>query len=171
MFISFFFKVALLYNIPIMDKFGTNSEDDLSKEIFRMLQTGDACGKLILICWKHSDIPRLAQHLGCSSNEGCPLEYFHEQFDQVWEIKYVYEIEDAEIPPTMALAESEDNRVLDSSDGGTWKVFGSVQQQQLDPLEFSSRAGDYPIGGTKHSGRWSKDMVTVEEYLKERNDA
>jgi hypothetical protein len=170
--------VALKYNIPIRDKYGISSEDDLSKEIFQMLQKGDMCGKLILICWKHTDIPKLAQHLGCSYIHGCPYDYQHDQFDQVWQIKYVYYNDhhiNEELPSPFLLSESKSNEEEDVSTSnpqqinGLWKVFGSVQHERFDPLEYSSHFGDYPSGGTSYGGRWAKDLVSVEKYLKERN--
>jgi hypothetical protein len=176
--------VALKYNITIRDKFGISSEDDLSKEIFVMLQKGEMCGKLILICWKHTDIPKLAQHLGCSYMHGCPYDYQHDQFDQVWQIKYVYYNDhhiNEELPSPFLLSESKSNLELKKLQSpsksrnptpinGLWKVFGSVQHERFDPLEFSSHSGDYPNGGTSYGGRWAKDMVSVEKYLKDRDN-
>lgn len=36
---------------------------------------------VIVICWKHIDIPKLAQSLGCSVQNGCPFHYYHNEYD------------------------------------------------------------------------------------------
>jgi hypothetical protein len=105
-----------------------------------MLQKGEMCGKLILICWKHTDIPKLAQHLGCSYMHGRPYDYQHDQFDQVWHIKYVYYNDhhiNEELPLPFLLSESKSNLEVKNLQSpsksrssmpisGLWKVFGSV---------------------------------------------
>lgn len=45
----------------------------------------------------------------------------------------------------------------------SWRVYGSIQKQNFDPLAFSKAAGDYPPGGTDHGPRWKKRQVDVPE--------
>lgn len=72
--------------------------------------------------------------------EGCPMDYRGKEFDQVWQIKYVYR--------------SFHHGPKAKSTHKHWDIFGSVQYEHFDPLAFSKTAGDYPAGGTGHAGRW-----------------
>jgi len=67
--------------------------------------------------------------------QGCPYDYRGKEFDQVWQIKYVY-------------------RKFQNTHRKAWSVFGSAQQEDFDPLAFSKASGDYPKGGTDVGGRW-----------------
>jgi hypothetical protein len=65
------------------------------------------------------------------------MDYKANDFDMVWQIKYVYR--------------KFQNHGSEVPEKAYWKVFGSVANQGFDPLAFSKRAGDYPLGGTpKH---------------------
>jgi len=102
----------------------------------------------------------------------------------VWQIKYVYYNDhhiNEELPSPFLLSESKSNLEVKNLQSpsqsrsptpisGLWKVFGSVQHERFDPLEFSSHSGDYPDGGTSYGGRWAKDMISVEKYLKDRDN-
>ena len=81
--------------LPLANKFGlyinadypTNNE--LVDDVFHLIGTGQTCGKLIVINWRHHMIPNLAKKLGCIN---CPIEYPQDSFDQVWEMKYVWDV-------------------------------------------------------------------------------
>lgn len=77
---------------------------------------------------------------GCGPFEGCPMDYKGREFDQVWELKYVYRSFHHGPKAEMTYKH--------------WDIFGSVQYENFDPLAYSKSAGDYPKGGTSHAGRW-----------------
>ncbi|KAL7575454.1 hypothetical protein ACA910_007353 [Epithemia clementina (nom. ined.)] len=81
-----------LHPLSVQSGVGIDMMDppDMPPRIFDLLQSGAMCGRLAVICWKHEYIPDLAVALGCGPTEGCPLEYPHDSFDQVWQIKYVF---------------------------------------------------------------------------------
>lgn len=60
------------------------------KLYFELLQSGDLCGRVVVVSWKHESIPDLANALGCGPDQGCPLVYDENDYDSVWEIKYVF---------------------------------------------------------------------------------
>ena len=64
--------------------------DDLPTLFFDLLQSGALCGRLVVVSWKHEYISELATALGCGPEEGCPSTYADTEFDQVWQLKYVY---------------------------------------------------------------------------------
>ena len=78
---------------------------------------------------------------GCGPMQGCPQDYKGAQFDQVWEIKFVFR----------SFLSSSLHANIDQH----WDVFGSVQYENFDPLEFSMKVGDYPTNGTSHGARWN----------------
>lgn len=155
--------MALKYDIAINDRFGVGSEENLARHIFQILQSGDACGQLILVCWKHTDIPVLSQSLGCSPLQGCPLDFPSLEFDAVFEIKYLYDVPSFGLPQAKA-----EDEPTGKAQYNTWKVFGNVQHEGFDPLAYSKHAGDYPYGGTERAGRWIEDMISAEEYMKDK---
>lgn len=136
--------------------------NDLPYEFNNLLRSGSMCGKASVISWKHSWIRELASMMGCSHKNGCPAEYPDASFDEVWQIKYVFQ------PPELANVTSGDaSRLLKglkqqkknksrmyNKDG--WNVYAAVTQQNFDPLAFSKAAGDYPEGRevTPNGGRW-----------------
>jgi hypothetical protein len=155
---------------------------DLAETYFSLLQSGDLCGKLTVVSWQHDDLPELAIHLGCGSDNGCPDVYPDEEFDQVWQLKYVFhpimpdveEVEDDErdmyksnsstSPPMNAAINSTStaffHRHLKSAAHKRkqgWSVFATVAKQNFDPLSFSKLHGDYPESGTPSGGRWQDE--------------
>jgi hypothetical protein len=86
--------------------------------------------------------------LGCGPTAGCPMDYKGKEFDQVWQIKYVYRkfLQDGR-----PRKHHKDNKKH-------WDVFGSVQYEHFDPLAFSKQVGDYPSNGTPSGARWAKTM-------------
>ena len=63
----------------------------LASNYFELLQSGDMCGKVTVISWKHEFIPNLALALGCGPAEGCPRVYPEDEYDEVWQMKYVFD--------------------------------------------------------------------------------
>jgi hypothetical protein len=76
-------------HVEVDHEYSTADTKRLARTLLDRLLEGDMCGKLTLISWKHSDIPRLAQHLGCGPLEGCPWDYKGRDFDSTWQIRYV----------------------------------------------------------------------------------
>ena len=120
-------------HVPINSDYSTDDTKQLSKVLLEQLLEGELCGKLILVSWQHSDIPRLAQHLGCGPLQGCPWDYKGSVFDNTWQIRYVF-------------TDFYDSKTGESKQ--KWNIFGSVQPENFDPLAFSKSVGDYPPGGT-----------------------
>jgi hypothetical protein len=73
--------------VPINRDYSTLDTKALSHDLLEQLLEGELCGKLVLISWKHSDIPKLAQHLGCGPLQGCPWDYRGKDFDSTWQIR------------------------------------------------------------------------------------
>ena len=68
------------------------------------------------------------------------MDYRGREFDEVWQIKYVYR--SFHHGPHADMTHKH------------WDIFGSVQHEEFDPLAFSKVAGDYPAGGKSHGGSW-----------------
>lgn len=132
--------IADKHALDINQEYKTSDHKKLARDLLESVLNGEQCGKLTLVSWKHSDLARLAQLLGCGPYEGCPMDYRGKEFDQVWQIKYVYR--------------SFHHGPKAASTHKHWDIFGSVQYERFDPLAFSKIAGDYPPGGTGHAGRW-----------------
>jgi hypothetical protein len=145
--------------VPIDASF--QSVHQVAKKLERDLEAGRLCGKLAVVAWKHSGIGHLASRLGCGVLEGCPVDYRGSSFDEVWEIKFVFR-----------RFQNSNHKNLRLSHKPEWRVYGSVQNEEFDPLAFSKMAGDYPEGGTSHGGRWKKDVVAVPErrHVDDRQD-
>ena len=160
---------------PLANHFGLQVESDIGsnnrmvKTVFHGLSSGDWCGKSVVISWKHELFGTLAQDLGCPD---CPLTYPDQEFDQVWQLKYVYDVAGTPIiqnsrmhptSPTPALRQSTPNndnlrrtlkrkKVDDVLPTKTWSVYSTIVQQNFDPLKFSFAVGDY--NGGSQGGKW-----------------
>jgi hypothetical protein len=139
-------------HLDVDDTYSTKTKSKLVREILTFLQTGQMCGKVTVIAWKHSDIAHIAHHLGCGPMEGCPVDYRGKNFDEVWQIKFVYD-----------KFQHSHHRNLDLPKHAQWRVFGAAVGEGFDPLTFSKKSGDYPPGGTDSGGRWGKDVEEVPE--------
>jgi hypothetical protein len=159
-----------------------NGERFAKDHLFPLLASHQLCGKLVVVSWKHSLIPSLVNAVGCGPDNGCPVSFPEDSFDQVWQVKFVFR------PPTISLdperhhgrrrmkhhhyhgAKSShhhhvqlvDDNVSDAATAATdkdaWQVYASVTQQFFDPLAFSHSAGDYPSGGSAAGGRWRGEL-------------
>jgi len=144
--------LAEKFNITVDDSYKESEVSALAKQIQNMFTEGIMCGKLAIICWKHSLIPHLAHKLGCAPSDGCPLDYPGDNFDQVWQIKLAYERRWHSVHKNGNIPKSD-----------KWILFGSVQNQNFDPLSFSKQYGDYKDGGTKHGARWKREASEYTE--------
>jgi hypothetical protein len=112
-------------HLPINSHFTVGSSPYFADYYFDRLASGKLCNTVTVISWKHSDIPNMAQALGCGPDEGCPSKYPHDNFDQVWVIQHEYE--------TMLLKEQ--GRLLKQQQhkSGAWTVKGSVTKMGFSP--------------------------------------
>ena len=78
------------FNITIDQSFGYPEKQNLVNHIFTLLRTGEMCGKLAVISWKHHDIPHFTHSLGCGPDQGCPMDYDDMDFESAWEILYSF---------------------------------------------------------------------------------
>jgi hypothetical protein len=56
--------IANKFLLPIDEDYHTRDTKHLARDILRSILKGEKCGKLVLITWKHSDLPYLARKLG-----------------------------------------------------------------------------------------------------------
>ncbi|KAL3895573.1 MAG: hypothetical protein SGARI_007409 [Bacillariaceae sp.] len=140
--------VADTVGVHINHDYSVKDTKQLANDLLEQLLEGDLCGKLILVSWQHSDIPRLAQHLGCGPLQGCPWDYRGKDFDNTWQIRYVF-------------TDFYDSKTETAKK--KWNIFGSVQPENFDPLAFSHSVGDYPSGGKQSSNlaQWGQDANFV----------
>lgn len=135
--------LATKFNLTIDDTFSTLETKELAEHVQGLLRSGEMCGKLIVVAWMHSKLPKIAHALGCGPQDGCPLHYRGSEFDVLWQLKFVYR----------KLLHSTHKNLRAPKDK-QWMIYGSVQKEDFDPLAFSKQMGDYPKGGTKSGGRW-----------------
>ena len=147
--------LAVKSNVTVDYSYDTKKVSSLARRVSDILRSGEACGKTIVICWKHSEIPHLAHKLGCGPGQGCPADYPSFSFDQAWQIKFVYN----------KLHHSErKNGKIPKHD--VWEIYGNVEDEGFDPLAFSKKMGDYPHGGKAVGASWmSLDVEVPEEGL------
>jgi hypothetical protein len=79
--------LAVKSNVQVDYSYDVSHSNQLGEHMSNMLHSGEVCGKVAVICWKHSDIPHLAHKLGCGPTQGCPADYPSYTFDQAWQIK------------------------------------------------------------------------------------
>lgn len=136
--------LATKFNLTIDNSsFSTLDTKELAEHVQGMLRSGELCGKLVVVAWMHSKLPKIAHALGCGPQDGCPLHYRGSEFDVLFQLKFVYR---------KLLHSTHKN--LKAPKDKQWMIYGSVQKEDFDPLAFSKQVGDYPKGGTKSGGRW-----------------
>lgn len=60
--------VAEKHGLSVDESYKTSDDKRLVKDLLTSILNGDQCGKLTLISWKHSDLPKLAHLLGTCDN-------------------------------------------------------------------------------------------------------
>jgi hypothetical protein len=73
---------ARALNLPLNHDFQDKDTAEISKELL----SGKYAGKVVVICWRHSEIPALAAALGVAD---APAKWDPDVFDQIWEIQWV----------------------------------------------------------------------------------
>lgn len=76
--------IAEKFNLEIIDDYGTTNKKEMISEIFEGMQDGSLCGHLVIINWKHENVPKIARGLGCGPLEGCPIELEPWDYDFLW---------------------------------------------------------------------------------------
>jgi hypothetical protein len=112
-------------HLPINSHFTVGRSPYFADHYFDRLANGKLCNTTTVISWKHSDIPNMAQALGCGPSEGCPPEYPHDNFDQVWVIQHEY--------GSMSAKEQERLLKQEQHNSGTWTVNGIVTKMGFKP--------------------------------------
>jgi len=79
--------MAEKFNMTVDSSYTTLQTKKLARKIQSMFRSGDMCGKVMVVSWKHSKIPKLASALACGPQQGCPYKYPGKSFDDVWQIK------------------------------------------------------------------------------------
>ena len=174
--------LAKKYGLKIESKFKSNG--DLIEKFEKQLRSGDLCGKLVLASWKHEYIVDLATKLNCPN---CPQVYDADEFDEVWQLKYVYNAipinqsieDDDDVDDATSNNKNNDPPFLPQSPQGRtllrkhkkqrpaansltlpskkWSIYFSKSNQGFDPLKFSHMSGDYD-GSSKVGGKWLSDF-------------
>jgi len=90
----------------------------LAHVIFKNLKKGYLCNRIVLVSVSHySDISMLALEMGCGPSGGCRIKHDSGQYDDVWQLNYVYGF-----PNTKTMTKGKDS---------TWQVFGTVVQENF----------------------------------------
>eukprot|EP00978_Attheya_sp_CCMP212_P032357 scaffold126028_cov46-Attheya_sp.AAC.1 len=143
-------------SIKIDAHFGAGDNEHLAKHILDAIKSGEMCGKLSVVSWRHSDIAPLATHMGCGPSTGCPMSYKDNDFDSAWQLKYVYNdptpssdlsrFQTGVVEPAPKkkshrfLKHSKDHPRIEASvevGSAYWSVYGTVLHEEFDPLAFS----------------------------------
>jgi len=128
--------------VSIDTKYGLKDEKKFAEDIFQLLRSGDMCGKVALISWKHEDIPRLARKFGCGPEDGCPLKWADDvDFDSTWQISYSYH---KQLYPSFVKNEKKNKHKVWGKHPEWW-ISGYVQMENFDPLQFSKKIGGYQL--------------------------
>lgn len=126
--------------VEIDDQYGIHNEGKFAKHIFHLLRSGEMCGKVAVVSWKHEDMSRLARKLGCGPEDGCPSDWASsEDFDSTWQILYSYH---KQLYPSFAI-EDKKNKHKVWGQHPEWWITGYVQMENFDPLEFGKLNGVY----------------------------
>ena len=116
--------LASKFSMLVESGYGTAQKVHLASSIFESLRSGDGCGGVVVIAWKHENLPKLSAALGCSVDEGCPFEYEAWDYDKVWEIRYTYD------EPMYSSKKS------GKVGGADWIIQGSVVEEGFDALAW-----------------------------------
>lgn len=123
--------------IDILSNYTAKQTDQLADHVFERLASGKMCGKIAVICWKHSHIPSLAQALGWTR---APKHYPGHSFDEVWQIKYVYQ------PPALYNNNDNDDAIMNVEEDNSSTVVGggAVAHNKKKQKSHDDAAGERP---------------------------
>jgi len=107
---------------PLSDQIGVVSEIhsrvSLPTNYFELLRSGTMCDQVAVVSWKHEFIPELALALGCGPHNGCPDLYPEDDFDQVWQLTFVFHPILPPQPEEDELRKDTNFTALDGGEGG-----------------------------------------------------
>lgn len=146
---------SLSINIPI-STYGLHDKQLLTNLIYSQLLSGVLCNKVVMISWKHDDIPHLAHSLGCGPVNGCPSFYESSDFDTMWQIHFMYQSKnsipddfEADIKSTYSRGNKTERESFDTKENDEkwiqdqynqkhprWHILGSLHKENFDPLAF-----------------------------------
>jgi hypothetical protein len=134
---------------------------NMAEDYFTQLSSGSLCGQTTVVSWEHSVIPNLARTLGCA--DSCP-GVFPEQYDPVWQLKFVYNVSGTSIfqEHHAAVIKNGKKKLHErklkkqqskpNASPSQWSVFSTITSQYFDPVKFSHISGDYE--GSPEGGKW-----------------
>lgn len=123
--------------VPIDYSFGMHTKQEFAMHIFNMLRTGEMCGKVAVVSWKHEDIPHLARSIGCGPNDGCPRKWASgNDFDSTWQVLYSYH---KQMFPSFAIGGKDEHKPFGTHP--QWWISGHVEKENFDPLEYGKDNG------------------------------
>jgi len=157
---------------PLSKKLGIDidivGKNEFASEYFDLLRSGQLCGQVAVISWKHEYISDLSASLGCGPDEGCPAFYPEDSFDQVWQLKYVFHpLENAD---DKSPRHERENGLLNKTDH-TPSAAGSgaspfSDQDQNDQQKQSSRDDDQDdLPSTPTNTNGTVEEKEVEELI------
>jgi len=132
-------------NVTVDQTYGFPEKEEFTQHLFSLVRSGEMCGKLAVISWKHHDMPHFAHSLGCGPDDGCPMDFGEDEYDAAWQIKYSYHTE-KNAPYIVEDTSPKALKKHKKHPWGTapkWWVYGSVQQEGFDPLAFAKADGSY----------------------------
>eukprot|EP00558_Chaetoceros_sp_UNC1202_P003289 CAMPEP_0197242834 /NCGR_PEP_ID=MMETSP1429-20130617/8461_1 /TAXON_ID=49237 /ORGANISM="Chaetoceros sp., Strain UNC1202" /LENGTH=344 /DNA_ID=CAMNT_0042702935 /DNA_START=243 /DNA_END=1277 /DNA_ORIENTATION=- len=127
--------------LKIDSSYGMKTKKLFAHHIFHLLRSGELCGKVVVICWKHQDIPHFARSIGCGPLDGCPKTWpGGNEFDETWQISYSY----YKAPYPSFAAEKKKNIHKVWGAHPQWWISGHTENEDFDPLHFMKSVGTYP---------------------------
>ena len=130
------------FNVDIDDSYGYPEKKKFEKHLFKMLMTGELCGKVAVISWKHHDMPHFAHTMGCGPENGCPMMYGENDYESVWQLSYSYHKERYAPYAVDDLTPHGLKKHRPWGNYPQWFVYGSVQTEDFDPLAFKKVNAD-----------------------------
>jgi hypothetical protein len=146
--------------------------EQVAKSVFSELQQNrEVCGQIMVVAWKHRFIPHVAAALGCGPDQGCYESYPDGEFDQVWQLRFIYE------PPA---PEDEVMKLLDEGSSLLQDDYGYLAEQKKwqeqltqNEIDHHQRTDRYQhpdivTGWTVYGGRTDQDFDPLSsEYHRE----
>ncbi|GMI39252.1 hypothetical protein TrCOL_g10209 [Triparma columacea] len=116
--------------VPIQSKgYEINNKIEMVEDIFNGISSGEWCGGVVVVSWKHENIPKLTNQLGCGPLQGCPEHYPVHEFDSIISIRYLFS--------TPEFSSKKSGKI---EKGPIWTVSGSVQKMGFDIVAEDKKA-------------------------------
>ena len=136
------------FDLPIRSEgYEVAHKKDMVGDIFHDMRQNEMCGKLLVVSWKHENIPKLARAFGCGPEQGCPSVYPSDSFGVIWEIRYTFDA--PEFP----------NRKRGKFSKPEWTIQGSVQREWFDMISWDKKIRLEKEAKAKAEGPKTVDVV------------